>query len=124
MLAPPNQLFASLGTVAGCLAMIGPICSIAATHPTRDSASWVSDGGWPCRTDLRPRRLGPGELHSMYWATPLSYQPMGLTILAALISACCCTVRAGRDERDGLDLGLFWVAMAASTLLPARMLGL
>ena len=125
---PPTQLLASVFTIAGCLAMIGPIL----LH-RRDSAEvglgellWMAGGLVVWIFDLAA--VARGDLRTLSWATPLGYQPMGLTILAVLLAAWRCRVAAGASwswtNVTGWALGLFWVAMAASTLLPARVLGL
>ena len=124
---PPTQLLASVYTVAGCLAMIGPIL----LH-RRESAEvglgellWMSGGLVVWVFDLAA--VARGDLRTLSWATPLGYQPMGLTMLAVLLAAWRCRV-AGPSwswtNVTGWALGLFWVAMAASTLVPARVLGL
>jgi hypothetical protein len=119
-------LLASLFTVAGCLAMIGPIL----LH-RRDSAEvglgellWMAGGLVVWIFDLAA--VARGEIRSLSWATPLGYQPMGLTILAVLIAAWRCRLAGSSwswTNVAGWTLGLFWVAMAATTLLPARVLG-
>jgi hypothetical protein len=123
---PPTQLLASLYTVAGFLAMVGPIV----LH-RRDSTEialgellWMAGGLVVWVFDLAS--LARGEFRTASWSTPLGYQPMGLTILAVLLTAWRCKV-AGTSwswtNVTGWILGLFWVAMAAYTLLPPRVLG-
>jgi hypothetical protein len=124
---PPTELFASTYTVAGCLALIGPIL----LH-RRDSAEvglgellWMSGGLVVWVFDLAA--IARGDYRSLSWATPLGYQPMGLTILAVMLAAWRCRVAGSNwswTNVTGWALGLFWVAMAASTLIPARVLGL
>ena len=124
---PPTQFLASLYTVAGCLALVGPIVLF-----RKDAGElglgdllwmvgglvvWVFDGAALIR----------GETRTLSWATPLGYQPMGLTILAVGMAAW--KSRTGGPgwswtNVTGLILGVFWVGMAASTLVPARTLGL
>ena len=68
-----------------------------------------------------------GEARTISWATPLGYQPMGLTILAVLLAAWRCKVAGSGwtwTNVTGWALGIFWVAMAATTLVPAKALGL
>jgi hypothetical protein len=124
---PPNQLLASLYTVAGCLAMIGPILLHRRDSPEVGLGEllWMAGGLVVWIFDLAA--VARGEFRTLSWATPLSYQPMGLTILAVLIAAWRCRVAGSSwawTNVTGWALGLFWVAMAASTLLPARVLGL
>ncbi len=124
---PPTQLLASLFTLAGCLAMIGPIL----LH-RRDQAEvglgellWMAGGLIVWVFDLAA--LVRGDLKPASWATPLGYQPMGLTILVVLIAAWRCRI-AGPNwswtNVTGWALGVFWVGMAAWTLVPPRLLGL
>ena len=121
---PPVELMASLYTVAGCLALVGPVVLLRREGGesglgdllwmTGGLLVWVFDvvaivrGGW--RTAL--------------WATPLDYQTMGLIILAVLIAGWRCKV-AGTGwswtNVTGWVLGLFWVGLAISTLLPSRL---
>ncbi len=124
---PPTQLLASAYTVAGCLALIGPVLL-----GRRDSGEvglgellWMAGGLVIWVFDLAA--VARGEVKTIAWATPLGYQPMGLTILAVLLAAWRCKL-AGPGwtwtNVTGWALGLFWVVMAATTLLPARSLGL
>lgn len=124
---PPVQLLASIYTVAGCLALIGPIL----LH-RRSSGDvglgellWMAGGLVIWVFDLAA--VARGEVRSVSWPTPLGYQPMGLTILAVLLAAWRCRVAGSNwswTNVTGWALGIFWVAMAASTLIPGRMLGL
>jgi len=123
---PPNQLMASLYTVAGCLAMIGPILLHRRDSPEVGLGEllWMAGGLVVWIFDLAA--VARGEYRALSWATPLGYQPMGLTILAVLIAAWRCRIAGSSwswTNVTGWALGLFWVAMAASTLLPARVLG-
>jgi hypothetical protein len=124
---PPTELLASVFTVAGCLALIGPIL----LH-RRDSAEvglgellWMSGGLVVWVFDLAA--IARGDYRTLSWATPLGYQPMGLTILAVMLASWRCRIAGSNwswTNVTGWALGLFWVAMAASTLIPARVLGL
>ncbi len=124
---PPTQLLASTFTVAGCLALIGPIL----LH-RRESAEvglgeliWMAGGLVVWVFDLAA--VARGDFRNLAWATPLGYQPMGLTILAVLLAAWRCRVAGSNwawTNVVGWALGLFWVGMAASTLVPDRVLGL
>jgi hypothetical protein len=124
---PPTQLLASVYTVAGCLAMIGPILL-----RRRDSSEvglgellWMAGGLVVWVFDLAA--IARGDIRTLSWATPLGYQPMGLTILAVLLAAWRCRVAGSSwswTNVTGWALGLFWVAMAAYTLVPGRLLGL
>ena len=124
---PPTQLLASTYTVAGCLALVGPIL----LHRKQAGevglgeliwmagglAIWVFDGAAVAR----------GETRTLAWATPLGYQPMGLMILAVGLAAWRCRIVGSNwswTNVTGWMLGIFWVGMAAGSLLPPRALGL
>ena len=124
---PPTQLLASLYTVAGCLALIGPIL----LHRRESSEVglgellWMAGGLVVWVFDLAS--LARGDFRTLSWATPLGFQPMGLTILAVMLAAWRCRVAGSSwswTNVTGWALGLFWVAMAASTLVPDRVFGL
>ena len=124
---PPTQLLASVYTVAGCLALIGPIVLHRRDSPEIGLGEllWMAGGLVVWVFDLAA--VARGDLKNLTWATPLGYQPMGLTILAVLLAAWRCRVAGSSwswTNVTGWVLGLFWVAMAASTLVPARVLGL
>ena len=124
---PPHQLLANLFTVAGCLGLVGPILLA-----RRDASPfglgellWMAGGMVIWVNDLAA--LARGDLQSASWSTPLGYQPMGLTILAILVAGWRCGLGGSRwnwTNVTGWLLGLFWVGMALSTLVPARSLGL
>ena len=124
---PPTQLLASVFTVAGFLAMIGPIL----LHRRESSEVglgellWMSGGLVVWVFDLAA--VARGDYRTVAWATPLGYQPMGLTILVVLIAAWRCKVAGSSwswTNVTGWTLGLFWVAMAVYTLIPSRVLGM
>jgi hypothetical protein len=124
---PPHQLLASLATVAGCLALVGPIV-LSRGEPGEGGLGellWMTGGllVWVFDAVAALR----GEWRSAAWVTPLGDQAMGLTILAVLLAGWRCRV-AGRGwswtNVTGWVLGLFWVGMALSTLWPARGAGL
>jgi hypothetical protein len=123
---PPNQLLASLFTVSGCLAVVGPIVLARGEHEgglgellwmTGGLLVWVFDAVALLRGDWR----------TMAWVTPLGYQTMGLTILAVLLAGWRCRI-TGRSwswtNVTGWVLGLFWVGLALSTMWSSRAVGL
>ena len=124
---PPHQLLASLYTVAGCLALVGPVVLSRRDGGesglgdllwmTGGALVWVFDGLAAVR----------GEWRATAWATPLGSQTMGLTILAVLIAGWRCKV-AGRawswTNVTGWVLGLFWVGLALGSMWPGRGFGL
>ena len=124
---PPTQLFASLYTVAGCLALVGPILlhRRGASDVGMGELIWMAGGLVIWVFDAAA--VARGEARSVAWATPLGYQPMGLTILAVILAAWRCRVVGSNwswTNVAGWSLGVFWVVMAATTLLPVKTLGL
>jgi hypothetical protein len=123
---PPNQLLASLYTLAGCLALVGPI--VLARGESGESGLgellWMTGGllVWVFDAVAALR----GDWRSTAWVTPIGYQTMGLTILAVLLAGWRCRV-AGRNwswtNVTGWMLGLFWVGMAVVSMFPARSAG-
>jgi hypothetical protein len=124
---PPRQLLSSAFTVAGCLALIGPVVMARGEAGERALGEllwmtggllvWVFDGV----------ALIHGQWRTMAWATPLGAQTMGLTILAVLLAGWRCRL-VGRTwawtNVLGWILGVYWVGMAVTTFLPARSLTL
>ena len=124
---PPHQLLASTYTVAGCLAMVGPLVLARVDSSERGLGDllwmtgglliWIFDGAAAAR----------GLWQSQPWATPLGYETMGLTMLAVLVAGWRCKLGARHwawTNVTGWLLGIFWVAMAITTLVPARITGL
>lgn len=119
---PPNQLLASLYTVAGCLAIVGPI--VLARSESGETALgellWMTGGLLIWVFDVVA--IFRGEWRSTAWVTPLGYQTMGLTILAVLLAGWRCNL-VGRNwswtNVTGWLLGLFWVGLAVASMLPS-----
>ncbi|MHC5537833.1 hypothetical protein ACYOEI_06345, partial [Singulisphaera rosea] len=68
-----------------------------------------------------------GLWRSQAWVTPLGYETMGLTMLAVLVAGWRCRLGARHwswTNVTGWILGVYWVAMAFSTLVPSRYIGL
>ncbi len=124
---PPNQLLASLYTVAGCLAVVGPIVLARGSEgePALGELLWMTGGLLIWVFD--GVALLRGDWKTTAWVTPLGYQTMGLTILAVLLAGWRCRV-AGRNwswtNVTGWILGLFWVGMALAAFAPARSAGM
>ncbi len=118
---PPSQLLASLYTVAGCLAIVGPI--VLARSEAGETALgellWMTGGLLIWVFDVVA--IVRGDWRSTAWVTPLGYQTMGLTILAVLLAGWRCRV-VGRNwswtNVTGWLLGLFWVGLAIASMLP------
>jgi hypothetical protein len=127
---PPGDLLANAYTLAGCLALVGPL-----VLARRESSGgglgellWMAGGilVWVFDAAAALR----GGLRVVAWATPLSHQSMGLTILAILLAGWRSRaggVGGGRDwawtNVTGWSLGLFWVAMGLAALLGGAGLG-
>jgi hypothetical protein len=120
---PPNQLLASLYTVAGCLALVGPIVLVRGESGEAGLGEllWMTGGllVWVFDAVAAVR----GDWRTTAWVTPLGYQTMGLTILAVLLAGWRCRV-AGRGwswtNVTGWVLGLFWVGMAVVSMFGTR----
>lgn len=124
---PPNQLLASLYTVAGCLALVGPVVLARGGDGETGLGEllWMTGGLLVWVFDVVA--VLRGEWRTTAWVTPLGYQTMGLTILAVLLAGWRCRV-AGRTwswtNVTGWVLGLFWVGMAVAALGAGRVAGL
>ncbi|MDG3002460.1 hypothetical protein [Paludisphaera mucosa] len=122
---PPVRLLSCLATIAGCLALVGPII-LARSGKGGGSLGeliWMTGGLLIWIFNLVG--VANGDLRTIDWATPLGPRAMGLIILAVLLAG----LRSGLAGRDwswtnvtGWALGLFWVGMAAATwfLVPGQ----
>jgi hypothetical protein len=124
---PPHELLASIYTVAGCLAIVGPVILARGDAADRGLGEllWMTGGLLVWVFDAAG--LLRGGLTTRTWATPLGYETMGLTMLAVLVAGwrCSAGVRSWSwTNVTGWILGIYWVAMAFTTLLPARFAGL
>jgi hypothetical protein len=124
---PPSQLLASLYTVAGCLALVGPVvlARLEAGEGGLGELLWMTGGLLVWVFDVVA--LLRGEWRITAWATPIGAQTMGLTILAVLLAGWRCKVAGWSwswTNVTGWVLGLFWVGLAIATMLPTRALGL
>jgi hypothetical protein len=124
---PPTQLLSSAYTLAGCVALVGPIVLLRSEGKPGGlgTSIWMTGGMLIWIFDLAA--VARGDFRLATWATPLDSLPMGLTIFAVLIAGW----RAQGGERNwswtnvtGWVLGLFWVLSAAAVLVPARSIGL
>jgi hypothetical protein len=120
---PPHQLLASVYTLAGCLALIGPIVLARgeAGEGGLGELLWMTGGLLVWVFDVVA--LVHGQWRTMAWATPLGAQTMGLTMLAVLLAGWRCRL-VGRNwswtNVTGWILGLYWVGMAMATFFPGR----
>lgn len=124
---PPTKLLSSTYTLAGCVALVGPIVLLRGEGRPGGIGSliWLTGGMLVWIFDLAA--LARGGFRPAAWATPLDTLPMGLTICAVLLAGW----RFQGGERNwtwtnvtGWVLGLFWILSAAATLVPARSIGL
>jgi hypothetical protein len=125
---PPVRLLSALATVAGCLALVGPII-LSRSGKVGGSLGeliWMTGGLLIWIFNLVS--VANGDLRGVDWATPLGPRSMGLIILAVMLAG----LRSGLAGRDwswtnvtGWALGLFWVGMAVASwaLAPASGLG-
>ncbi len=117
---PPYELLASLSTLAGCLALVGPVILVRSgqIEGSLGELMWLVGGllVWVFDFD----GVMQGRWQTLHWATPLSDRAMGLTILAVLVAGWKC----GMADRNwswtnviGWVLSAFWVGMAFSSWL-------
>ncbi len=112
---PPYALLSSLATVAGCLALVGPIILFRSSEieGSLGELGWLSAGLLVWLFDLVA--VFQGQWKSVHWATPISDRTLGLMVLAVLLAGWKC----GLAQRNwswtnvaGWMLSVFWVAMA------------
>jgi hypothetical protein len=121
---PPHHLLASLYTVAGCVALVGPVvlARAQAAEGGLGELLWMAGGLLVWVYDAAA--VVRGQWRTVSWVTPLDHQTMGLTVLAVLLAGWRCRV-GGRSwswtNITGWALGLFWVGMAVATWLPGRL---
>lgn len=115
---PPLQLLSSLSTLAGCLALVGPLilARSGGIQGTLGELIWLTGGLLVWIFDIAGAMQG--QARTTNWATPLGDRTMGLTILAVLVAGLRCGL-AGRNwswtNVTGWALGLFWVGMAVGS---------
>jgi hypothetical protein len=125
---PPTNLLASAYTVAGCLALAGPV--ILARREAPEGAglgelAWMTAGLLIWIHNLVAAIKG--DYRAASWPTPLAAQALGLTVLAVVLAAW--RLRPGGRNWSwtnvlGWVLGLFWIGMGVVALWPSRGLGL
>jgi hypothetical protein len=128
---PPSQLLASIYTVAGCLALVGPVIVLrnGAAERGLGELLWMTGGMLVWVFNIAAAIRGSWRSQGWAAATPLSYEAMGMTILAVLLAGWFCRVGNRTwswTNVTGWVLGVFWVGMAVSTFVPApvRVVGL
>jgi hypothetical protein len=124
---PPHQLLASLFTVSGCLAVVGPLVLARGEGSGAGLGEllWMTGGLLVWVFDALA--VVRGQWASTAWVTPLAAPTMGLTILAVMLAGWRCRV-SGRGwswtNVTGWVLGLFWVGLAVVSVWPGRGAGL
>ena len=112
---PPYALLSSLATLAGCIALVGPLI----LYRSSSSEGSLGELGWLTAGILLWLFDGvsvmQGQWKTVHWATPISDRTLGLTILAVLIAGWKC----GLNRRNwswtnvtGWLLSTFWIGMA------------
>jgi len=124
---PPNDLLASIYTLAGCLALVGPFVLARAESGERGLGEllWMTGGLLLWVSNVAAIIRGTWQIRT--WATPIGYETMGMTILAVLLAGWSCRLGSRSwawTNVTGWVLGVFWVGMALSTFMPARAAGL
>jgi hypothetical protein len=126
---PPYQLLSSLSTMAGCLALVGPLILIRSgeIEGSLGELLWLTGGLLVWFFDIEA--VIQGHWKTMPLATPLHDRTLGLAILAVLLAGWKC----GLADRNwswtnvvGWLLSTFWVGMAVCSwfLAPALRAGL
>jgi hypothetical protein len=112
---PPYALLSSLATLAGCLALVGPVILFRSgeMEGSLGELGWLTAGLLVWIFDVMA--ILQGQWKTMHWATPLPDRTLGLTILAVLVAGWRC----GLAQRNwswtnvaGWMLSAFWVGMA------------
>jgi hypothetical protein len=115
---PPLALLSSLSTLAGCLALVGPLILARSGSDEKGLGElvWLFGGLLLWLFDLAGALRG--QAWSQNWTTPLGDRTMGLVILAVLLAGWKCGL-PGRGwswtNVTGWALGLFWVGLAAGS---------
>lgn len=124
---PPHDLLAGIYTLAGCVALAGPII-LARRDPGEGGGigelAWLVGGLLIWIHDL----VGAlrGEYRSATWPTPIASSTLGLTILAVVLAGW--RLRGGSrgwawTNVVGWVLAIFWVGMGLIALWPTRSAG-
>ena len=117
---PPVRLLSCLATIAGCLALVGPV--VLSRSGAGKGAGGLGELIWMTGGLLiwifNLVGVAAGEIRTIDWATPLGPRAMGLIILAVVLAG----LRSGPAGRDwswtnvvGWTLGLFWIGLAFAT---------
>ena len=118
---PPRELMGSLATIAGCLAMVGPLLlwRRGGGEATLGELTWIVGGLllW----SLNLAALARGQTRGVDWASPIGPELLGPVALAVLIGGW----RTGRAAWSwtwtgvtGWVLGLLWIGLGVLEMLP------
>jgi hypothetical protein len=112
---PPYQLLSGLETVAGCLALVGPLILLRSgeLEGSLGELLWLAGGLLVWIFDMEG--VLQGRWRTLHWATPLSDRALGLTILAVLVAGWKCGLADWNwswTNVTGWLLSTFWIAMA------------
>jgi hypothetical protein len=120
---PPSDLIASLYTLAGCFALVGPVVLVRRLGPDSGVGDtlWMVGGLLTWLFNLSALIRGEGRLATI--ATPIASSTMGLVMLAVLMASW--RTRGGSRSWSwtnvaGWALGVFWVCLAGATHLPGN----
>jgi hypothetical protein len=126
---PPYQLLASLSTLAGCLAVVGPFILIRSgeIEGSLGEMMWLTGGLLVWFFDIEG--VVQWRWKTVSWATPVSDRTLGLVILAVLLAGWKCGLAVRNwswTNVMGWILSAFWVGMAFYSwfLAPAWRAGL
>jgi hypothetical protein len=112
---PPYSLLNSLSTLAGCLALVGPLILIRSggLSGSLGELVWLTAGLLVWIFDIEG--ILRGQWRSLQWATPLHERAMGLTMLAVLLAGWKCGMASWKwswTSLTGWLLSTFWIGMA------------
>ena len=120
---PPTDLITNLYTIAGCLALVGPLVLFRreAAGSGIGETLWLTGGLMAWIFNLAALVRGDSRLARV--PTPVASSTLGLVILAVLIATWRTRVEARSwswTNVTGWTLGIFWVGLALATLLPGN----
>jgi hypothetical protein len=125
---PPYQLLSSLATLAGCLALVGPLILVRSgeIEGSLGELMWLAAGLLVWIFDVEG--VVQGRWRTLHWATPLHDRTMGLTILAVLLAGWKCGLAEWNwswTNVTGWVLSIFWIGVAFCSwfLAPASWAG-
>jgi hypothetical protein len=119
---PPHELLSGAYTLAGCLALVGPVVLLRREDEVGlGELLWMTGGLLVWIFDIAGVLHGDGR--SLSFATPLGAMPMGLTILAVLLAGWKARGGGGSwswTNVTGWILGVFWIGLAMVSVMPGR----